>query len=76
MAYRRLMAAQALTGDRPAALKTYGQCRAILRKEFGIEPARETAVLAEHISRDRVTAPGPDQPGGLSPAIANYDRAL
>jgi hypothetical protein len=68
VAYRRLMAAQVLAGDRPAALKTYSQCRAILRKEFGIEPARETAVLAEHISRDRVTAPGPYQPGRLSPA--------
>ncbi|MEJ2555115.1 MAG: AAA family ATPase, partial [Anaerolineae bacterium] len=61
VAYRRLMAAQALAGDRPAALKTYGQCRAMLEQEFGIEPARETAVLAEHISRDRV----PEGPGDV-----------
>lgn len=61
VAYRRLMAAQSLAGDRPAALKTYGQCRAMLEQEFGIEPARETAVLAEHISRDRV----PEGPGDV-----------
>jgi DNA-binding SARP family transcriptional activator/tetratricopeptide (TPR) repeat protein len=53
-AYRRLMAAQALAGDRPAALKTYAQCQAMLQKEFGIKPARETAVLADHIGHDRL----------------------
>jgi DNA-binding SARP family transcriptional activator len=58
-AYRRLMAAQALSGDRPAALKTYAQCQAMLREEFGIQPARETAVLAENISHDRL----PKRPG-------------
>jgi predicted ATPase/DNA-binding SARP family transcriptional activator len=65
-AYRRLMAAQALAGDRPAALRTYAECRAMLQAEFGIEAARETAVLAENIRHDRLrkgpgeglTAPG------------------
>ncbi|HEX6302796.1 MAG TPA: BTAD domain-containing putative transcriptional regulator, partial [Anaerolineales bacterium] len=59
-AYRRLMAAQALAGDRAAALKTYAQCQAMLQKEFGIEPARETAILAENIGHDRL----PQAPGG------------
>jgi DNA-binding SARP family transcriptional activator len=59
-AYRRLMAAQALSGDRPSALKTYAQCRAMLQGEFGIQPARETAVLADHIGLDRL----PKGPGG------------
>jgi len=40
------MAAQALSGDRSAALKTYAECQAMLQEEFGIQPARETAVLA------------------------------
>ena len=48
-AYRRLMTAQALAGDRPAALKTYDQCQTILLKEVGIEPAKETADLAKRI---------------------------
>jgi DNA-binding SARP family transcriptional activator/tetratricopeptide (TPR) repeat protein len=58
-AYRRLMTAQALGGDRPAALKTYAECRAMLQDEFGIEPARETAVLAANIGLDRP----PQRPG-------------
>jgi DNA-binding SARP family transcriptional activator len=53
-AYRRLMAAQALAGDRSAALKTYEQSRTMLHDEFGIEPSRKTAVLAENISQDRL----------------------
>jgi DNA-binding SARP family transcriptional activator/tetratricopeptide (TPR) repeat protein len=59
-AYRRLMAAHALAGDRSSALRTYDRCRAILQDELGIEPARETAILAESISRGRL--PGiPDE---------------
>ena len=54
MAYRRRMAVQALAGDRSAALKTYAQCQAMLQSELSIEPARETAVLAENISHDRL----------------------
>lgn len=53
MAYRRLMTAQALGGDRTAALQTYEQCQAMLKNEFGIEPQRETVILAENISRER-----------------------
>jgi DNA-binding SARP family transcriptional activator len=53
-AYRRLMAAQALDGDRSGAMRTYAQCQAMLQEEFGIEPARETAVLAENIGHDRL----------------------
>ncbi|MFN2188633.1 MAG: AAA family ATPase [Candidatus Promineifilaceae bacterium] len=53
-AYRRLMAAQALNGQRSAALQTYEQLRATLRQELGLEPSRETAVLADNISRGRV----------------------
>jgi DNA-binding SARP family transcriptional activator/tetratricopeptide (TPR) repeat protein len=58
-AYRRLMTAQALGGDRTAALKTFAECRAMLQEEFGIEPAQDTAVLAENIGCARTPqAPG------------------
>ena len=53
-AYRRLMRAQALSGDRTGALRTYAQCQEILRAEFGIEPVDETATLAELIAQDRM----------------------
>ncbi len=52
VAYRRLMAAQALAGDRPTALKSFEKLQEMLKREFEIEPARETSVLAEQI-RDR-----------------------
>ncbi len=55
VAYRRRMAAQALSGDRPNALKTYAQCQAMLRAEFGIRPAQETTVLAEQINHDKLS---------------------
>jgi DNA-binding SARP family transcriptional activator/tetratricopeptide (TPR) repeat protein len=66
-AYRRLMAAQALAGDRPAALQTYAQCRAMLQEELGVQPARETAVLAENISHDRLSG-GPGE-AAAGPAL-------
>ncbi len=88
VAYRRLMAANALAGDRPAALKTFDQCMAVLQAEFGIEPARETVVLADHIRRDRVLEePGrspaartgspiaPSPPAGRGPGLPLVGRA-
>jgi DNA-binding SARP family transcriptional activator len=53
-AYRRLMAAQALSGQRPAAMQTYRQLRTTLRNELDLEPARESSVLAASISRGQV----------------------
>jgi predicted ATPase len=81
-AYRRLMAAQALAGDRPAALKTYAECRAMLQEEFGIEPARETAVLAENIGHDRLPKgpckgmPTPGSPFRISPTQGQRELHL
>ncbi|MDX1438050.1 MAG: BTAD domain-containing putative transcriptional regulator, partial [Anaerolineales bacterium] len=53
-AYRRLMAAQALSGQRPAALQTYRQLQATLQQELDLKPGRETALLADNIGRGRV----------------------
>ncbi|MGB3715746.1 MAG: BTAD domain-containing putative transcriptional regulator [Candidatus Promineifilaceae bacterium] len=53
-AYRRLMAAQVLNGQRPAALQTYQQLQATLQQELGLDPSRESTVLADHIGRGRV----------------------
>ena len=57
VAYRRLMAAQALAGNRPAALKSFEKLREMLKSEFGIETARESVILAEQI-RDRLRNTG------------------
>ena len=53
-AYRRLMAARALNGQRSAALQTYQHLQATLRQELDLEPTRETTVLADNISRGRL----------------------
>jgi len=55
-AYRRLMAAQALSGQRPAALLTYHQLQDTLKNELGLEPGRETVLLANNIDQGRVGA--------------------
>jgi DNA-binding SARP family transcriptional activator/predicted ATPase len=53
-AYRRLMAAQTLNGQRPAALLTYHQLQDTLRKELGLQPGRETVLLANNIDQGRI----------------------
>jgi len=55
-AHRRLMAAQALNGQRPAALLTYHQLQDTLKKELGLQPGRETVLLANNIDQGRVGA--------------------
>ncbi|HWQ13548.1 MAG TPA: AAA family ATPase [Roseiflexaceae bacterium] len=45
-AYRRLMQAYLVAGDRAAALQAYEACRAVLAAELGIAPAPETDTLA------------------------------
>jgi len=54
IAYRLLMEAQALTGDRSAALQSYEACRAMLATELGVEPMAETVALAERIQNLRL----------------------
>lgn len=40
--YRRLMRAHAAAGDRAEALRTYEECRTLLREELGVNPSAET----------------------------------
>ncbi len=55
--YRALMRYQVLAGDVAAALNTYERCRAMLREEFGAEPAPQTQALYEAIVRGEIPAP-------------------
>lgn len=48
-AHRQLMAALAHEGNRSAALAQYERCCAILSREVGVEPSKETTLLAERI---------------------------
>ena len=48
-AYRILMEAYFIKGNRPMAIKTYQQCEKILEEEFGIEPLPETKALLKRI---------------------------
>jgi len=50
--HRRLMRLHFLAGDRPAALRQYERCRAILHESMSIEPAEQTIVLQEQIRRN------------------------
>jgi DNA-binding SARP family transcriptional activator len=43
--HRLLMRAYGLTGDRAMALRQFHACRAVLRREQGIEPCAETRAL-------------------------------
>jgi DNA-binding SARP family transcriptional activator len=47
--HRRMMRMHVLAGDRPAALRQYDRCRAILREDLGITPAEQTSALREQI---------------------------
>lgn len=48
-AYRHLMEAYYLAGDRTAALGVFEECQRMLQEELGVEPAAETNSLAERI---------------------------
>ncbi|MDX1523751.1 MAG: AAA family ATPase, partial [Anaerolineae bacterium] len=58
-AYRRLVEAHFLNGDRAAALQLYDQCLAMLDEELGVEPAPETLALFNRIQE---TAPPRQEP--------------
>lgn len=49
VAYRQLMRAHALKGDRAAALAAYARCVETLRDDLGVAPDGETVQLAERI---------------------------
>ncbi|MCB0179700.1 MAG: AAA family ATPase, partial [Anaerolineae bacterium] len=53
-AYRRLIEAHALSGDRTAALQAYDTCRRLLADELGVSPATETTALAERVKQDKI----------------------
>lgn len=55
-AFRQLMRAYALDGDRSGALATYEQSREVLRDELGVEPTTETVSLYEEIVSGRYGA--------------------
>ncbi len=70
-AYRRLMAAQALNGQRPAALLTYHQLQDTLKKELGLQPSQETTALADNINLGRVNV---ERLNSLTRNISSTDR--
>ena len=74
-AYRQLMRALALSGQRSAALAQFRRCRDVLAEELGVDPDPETVALYEQI-RDGALAPAArpqraaDRPAGPPPAPA------
>jgi DNA-binding SARP family transcriptional activator/TolB-like protein len=58
-AVRALMSALESAGDRAAALRAYADYTELLHRDYGLEPARETTVLAEAMrDPERVTERG------------------
>jgi DNA-binding SARP family transcriptional activator/predicted ATPase len=74
-AYRRLMAAQALNGQRPAALLTYHQLQETLKNELGLEPGRETVLLANNIDQGRIGMERTDTPSKVG-RVSATDRNI
>jgi DNA-binding SARP family transcriptional activator len=73
-AHRQAMQALARQGERDRALAQYAHCRDMLWQELGVEPAPETAVLAQQIhdgtlSIRPVTAPLRHFPTFLTPFV-------
>lgn len=48
-AYRIQMNAHMINGNRPQAIKTFNKCKAVLEREFGIEPLPDTQSLLKRI---------------------------
>ena len=72
-AHRQLMRALALSGQRSLALAQYETCSRLLRQELGVDPARETAELAEGIRSETLKPSAPsllDAQSALEPAGA------
>ena len=60
--HRLLMRAYVLDGDRSMALRQFHACRAVLRREQGIEPGPETRQLYAELLRE-----GDEEPAGVAP---------
>lgn len=51
--YRKLMRLHYLNNDRTSAMRQYWRCCQVLEQELGVQPARETVELFEHIRDTR-----------------------
>lgn len=65
-AHRRLMRAYVMNGQRPAAMRQFQECEAVLEREIGATPEAATRELFEAIKADRVTPR--DRPGTTAAA--------
>ena len=72
-AYRSLMQAYSLAGDRSAALLVYQACKATLAVELDLAPDPATTLLAETI---RLTTPSSSHPARPISAFARSQRSL
>lgn len=76
-AHRQLMQVYAWRGMRSNALQQYRECVAILDRELGVAPLRETSELYEAINEGRVEAVGARElsqpsPGGTEGGLQSY----
>ncbi len=86
VAFRQLMLAHAMSGDRASALATYARCVDVLRDALGVAPDDETVQLAERIRvgdpalsagwrpRAQHSVRAPSLPAPLLPLIGREDE--
>ncbi|MCX7783866.1 MAG: AAA family ATPase, partial [Meiothermus sp.] len=67
VAHRRVMRLWYLSGDRPAALKAYDRCKAVLQRELGMAPLAETQALAAQIAQGSGLGQSNPQPRSTMP---------
>ncbi len=72
LAYRQLMRALALNGQRTEALTHYDQCREVLAKELGVEPEAETVALVVQIRTGPLTPAHELPPGNLPVPLTRF----
>lgn len=72
--YRALMRLHVASGDRAAALKLYGSCRAALKEELGVAPDLRTETLYRDILTDRQAPPAVADSEKPSIAVLPFDN--
>ena len=63
--YQLLMRLHIANGDRASAVRTYHQCKVVLRRELGIQPGPHTIALFQIVLKTKIT--DPTLPSVLSP---------
>jgi TolB-like protein/DNA-binding SARP family transcriptional activator len=74
--HRHLIRLYAASGERSLAVAQFRNCQALIRRELGTEPSRETVALAEGIAAATAEPLSPTRPAPLEPRIDHGDLSI